>query len=159
MVCLENALQRIRSVADYQFGKGIGEMLFPQNVEIAYSKRTGRIRYVFLNGKRLATMRPIDGLFSLSIEGAKRILESGVPAKCIVTVKNDVSKFIAEGGDVFATHVLKADDGIRPKDEVIVVNERGEVLAVGKAVLSGEEMTAFKVGVAVKVRRGILEEG
>ncbi|MEM3788961.1 MAG: PUA domain-containing protein, partial [Candidatus Bathyarchaeia archaeon] len=95
----------------------------------------------------------------LSIEGAKRILESGVPAKCIVTVKNDVSKFIAEGGDVFATHVLKADDGIRPKDEVIVVNERGEVLAVGKAVLSGEEMTAFKVGVAVKVRRGILEEG
>ncbi|MEM2466516.1 MAG: PUA domain-containing protein [Candidatus Bathyarchaeia archaeon] len=159
MVCLESPLQRIRSVADYQFGKGIGEVLFPQNVEIAYSKRTGRIRYVFLNGKRLATMRPMDGLFSLSIEGAKRILESGVPAKCLVTVKNDVSKFIAEGGDVFAVHVLKADDEIRPKDEVIVVNERGEVLAVGKALLSGEEMTAFKVGVAVKVRRGSLEEG
>ncbi|MEM2249798.1 MAG: PUA domain-containing protein [Candidatus Bathyarchaeia archaeon] len=159
MICLENALQRIRSVADYQFGKGVGEVLFPQDVEIAYSKRTGRIRYVFLNGKRLATMRPMDGLFSLSIEGAKRILESGVPAKCIVTVKNDVSKFIAEGGDVFAVHVLKADDEIRPKDEVIVVNERGEVLAVGKAMLSGEEMTAFKVGVAVKVRRGSSEEG
>jgi len=159
VICLENALQRIRSVADYQFGKGVGEVLFPQDVEIAYSKRTGRIRYVFLNGKRLATMRPMDGLFSLSIEGAKRILESGVPAKCIVTVKNDVSKFIAEGGDVFAVHVLKADDEIRPKDEVIVVNERGEVLAVGKAMLSGEEMTAFKVGVAVKVRRGSSEEG
>ncbi|MEM1553216.1 MAG: PUA domain-containing protein [Candidatus Bathyarchaeia archaeon] len=159
MICLENALQRIRSVADYQFGKGVGEVLFPQDVEIAYSKRTGRIRYVFLNGKRLATMRPMDGLFSLSIEGAKRILESGVPAKCIVTVKNDVSKFIAEGGDVFAVHVLKADDEIRPKDEVIVVNEKGEVLAVGKAMLSGEEMTAFKVGVAVKVRRGSSEEG
>ncbi|MEM0007393.1 MAG: PUA domain-containing protein [Candidatus Bathyarchaeia archaeon] len=159
MICLENALQRIRSVADYQFGKGVGEVLFPQDVEIAYSKRTGRIRYVFLNGKRLATMRPMDGLFSLSIEGAKRILESGVPAKCIVTVKNDVSKFIAKGGDVFAVHVLKADDEIRPKDEVIVVNERGEVLAVGKAMLSGEEMTAFKVGVAVKVRRGSSEEG
>ncbi|MEM2336697.1 MAG: PUA domain-containing protein [Candidatus Bathyarchaeia archaeon] len=159
VICLENALQRIRSVADYQFGKGVGEVLFPQDVEIAYSKRTGRIRYVFLNGKRLATMRPMDGLFSLSIEGAKRILESGVPAKCIVTVKNDVSKFIAEGGDVFAVHVLKADDEIRPKDEVIVVNEKGEVLAVGKAVLSGEEMTAFKVGVAVKVRRGSSEEG
>jgi len=159
VICLENALQRIRSVADYQFGKGVGEVLFPQDAEIAYSKRTGRIRYVFLNGKRLATMRPMDGLFSLSIEGAKRILESGVPAKCIVTVKNDVSKFIAEGGDVFAVHVLKADDEIRPKDEVIVVNERGEVLAVGKAMLSGEEMTAFKVGVAVKVRRGSSEEG
>jgi len=156
---LEDALRRIRSIADYQFGKGVGETLFPQNVEIAYSKRTGRIRYIFLDGKRLATMRPMDGLFSLSIEGAKRIVESGVPAKCLVTVKNDVSRFIAEGGDVFAVHVLRADNEIRPKDEVIVVNENGEVLAVGKAMLSGEEMTAFKVGVAVKVRRGVLEEG
>jgi len=156
---LEDALRRVRSIADYQFGKGVGETLFPQNVEIVYSKRTGRIRYIFLDGKRLATMRPMDGLFSLSIEGAKRIVESGVPAKCLVTVKNDVSRFIAEGGDVFAVHVLRADNEIRPKDEVIVVNENGEVLAVGKAMLSGEEMTAFKVGVAVKVRRGVLEEG
>ena len=155
---MEDALRRIRSVADYQFGKGVGEKLFSENVEVAYSKRTGRIRYVYLNGKRLATLRPMDGLFSLSIEGAKRIIESGAPAKCIVTVKNDVSKFIADGGDVFAAHVVKADNEIRPKDEVIVVNEKGEVLAVGRAVLSGEEMTAFKVGVAVKVRRGCMEE-
>jgi 7-cyano-7-deazaguanine tRNA-ribosyltransferase len=55
-------------------------------------------------------------------------------------------------------HVLKADGEIRPKDEVIVVNEGGEVLAVGRTILSGEEMTAFKTGVAVKVRRGVLEE-
>jgi uncharacterized protein with predicted RNA binding PUA domain len=155
---MEDALRRIRSVADYQFGKGVGEKLFPENMEIAYSKRTGRIRYVYLNGKRLATLRPMDGLFSLSIEGAKRIVESGVLAKCIVAVKNDVSKFIADGGDVFAVHVVKADNEIRPKDEVIVVNEKSEVLAVGRAVLSGEEMKAFKVGVAVKVRRGCMEE-
>lgn len=155
---MEDALRRIRSVADYQFGKGVGKKLFPENVEIAYSKRTGRIRYVYLNEKRLATLRPMDGLFSLSIEGAKRIVESSVPAKCMVTVKNDVSKFIADGGDVFAVHVVKADNEIRPKDEVIVVNEKGKVLAVGRAVLSGEEMMAFKVGVAVKVRRGCMEE-
>ncbi|MEM3765400.1 MAG: PUA domain-containing protein [Candidatus Bathyarchaeia archaeon] len=156
---MEDALSRIRSVADYQFGRGVGEVLFPQEVEIAYSKRTGRIRYVFLNGKRLVTMRPTDGFFSLSIEGARRIVEKSISAKCIVTVKDDVSRFIAEGSDVFAVHVLKTDNEIRPKDEVIVVNEKGEVLAVGKAMLSGEEMTAFKVGVAVKVRRGSLEEG
>ncbi|MEM2937346.1 MAG: PUA domain-containing protein [Candidatus Bathyarchaeia archaeon] len=158
MVKVEDALTRIRSVADYQFGKGVGEKLFPENVEITYSKRTGRIRYVYLKGKRLATLRPTDGLFSLSIEGAKKIIENAASARCIVTVKDDVSKFVAEGGDVFAAHVLKANDEIRPKDEVIVINEKGEVLAVGKAVLSGEEMTAFKSGVAVKVRRGCMEE-
>ena len=152
-------LERIRSVADYQFGKGVGAKLFPRNVEVHYSKRTGRIRYIYLNGKRLATLRPTDGLFSLSIEGAKRIVEKAAnSAKCLVTVKNEVSKVIAEGGDVFAVHVVKADREIRTKDEVIVLDEHGRVLAVGRAILSGEEIESFKIGVAVKVRRGFLEE-
>ena len=155
---LEDALRRIRSVADYQFGKGTGTKLFLEDVEIVRSKRTGRIRYVYLDGKRLATLRPTDGLFSLSIAGAKRIVENASSARCLVTVRDDVSKFIAEGGDVFAKHVVKADCDIRPKDEVIIVDEMREVLAVGRAVLSGEEMIAFTRGVAVKVRRGCVEE-
>lgn len=145
-------------MADYQFGKGVGAKLFPENVEIAYSKRTGRIRYIYLNGKRLATLRPTDGLFSLSIKGAKRIAENAGSAKCFVTVQNNVSRFIAEGGDVFAVHVVKADYQIRPKDEVIIVDEGGRVLAVGRSVLSSEEIKSFKVGVAVKVRRGCKED-
>lgn len=145
-------------MADYQFGKGVGAKLFPENVEIAYSKRTGRIRYIYLNGKRLATLRPTDGLFSLSIKGAKRIAENAGSAKCFVTVQNNVSRFIAEGGDVFAAHIVKADDEIRSKDEVIVVDEGGRVLAVGRSVLSSEEIKSFKVGVAVKVRRGCKED-
>lgn len=155
---LEDAIRRIRSVADYQFGKGIGTKLFTENVQIVRAKRTGRIRYVYLNGKRLATLRPTDGLFSLSIAGAKRIFENAISTKCLVAVMDDVSKFIAEGGDVFAKHVVKADGDIRPKDEVIVVDEKGKVLAVGRAVLSGEEMIVFMRGVAVKVRRGCVEE-
>jgi predicted RNA-binding protein (TIGR00451 family) len=155
---LEDALKRIRSVADYQFGKGVGAKLFPEDVAIIHSKRTGRIRYVYLDSKRLATLRPTDGLFSLSIEGAKRITEKVGSAKCFVAVLDGVSRFIAEGGDVFAVHVVKADCEIRPKDEVVVVDEHGKVLGVGRAVLSGEEMKAFKTGVAVKVRRGCMEE-
>ena len=137
----------------------MGLVLFPENVEIRYSKATGRIRYVYLDGMRLATLRPTDSFFSLSIRGAKRLAESGGSAKCFVTIKNSVSKFIAEGGDAFAVHIVEADDEIRPRDEVIVLDQKGNVLAVGRAVLSGEEMKVFKVGVAVKVRRGCLEEG
>jgi len=153
------AIRRIRSVADYQFGKGVGIRLFPENIKVEYSKRTGRIRYVYLDSRRLATLRPTDGLFSLSIAGAKRIVKNADSARCLVTVQNDVSRFVAEGGDVFAVHVVKADGEIRSKDEVIVVDDSGKVLAVGRAVLSGEEMKAFKTGVAVKVRRGCVEEG
>jgi predicted RNA-binding protein (TIGR00451 family) len=155
---LEDPLKKIRSIADYQFGRGVGAKLFPRDVKVVYSKRTGRIRYVYLNNKRLATLRPTDGLFSISIQGAKRIAENASYAKCFVTVKKEVSRFIADGSDVFAVHIVRADDEIRPKDEVIVISEDGEVLAVGRAVLSGREMKAFKTGVAVKVRRGSLEE-
>ncbi len=154
---MENALKRIRSVADYQFGKGVGSKLFPENVEIARSKRTGRIRYVYLNGERLVTLRPTDGLLSLSIIGARRIVGKAPLAKCLVTVRGDVSEFIAEGRSVFAKHVVKADVEIRPKDEVVVVDENGKVLAVGRAVSSGEEMEISMSGIAVRVRRGIGE--
>lgn len=155
---LEDDLTRIRAVADYQFGRDVGARLFPRSVKISFSPRTGRIRYIFLGEKRIATMRPTDGLFSLSIEGAKRIVESTPSARCFVTVKNDVSKFVIDGGDAFAVHIVKADDEIRAKDEVIVLDSKRRVLAVGRAVLSGAEMRAFKRGVAVKVRHGSLDE-
>jgi uncharacterized protein with predicted RNA binding PUA domain len=151
---LETALRRIRSVADYQFGKGVGTLLFPENVKIQYSKATGRIRYVLLDGERLATLRPTDGLLSLSLAAATSLAEHADLAGCFVTVQKDVAEFIAKGGDVFAAHVVKADDEIRAKDEVVVVDEDGKVLAVGRALLSGTEMLSFKVGVAVKVRHG-----
>jgi uncharacterized protein with predicted RNA binding PUA domain len=155
---VESALRKIRSIADYQFGKGVGVRLFPENVDILYSKATGRIRYVNLNGKRLATLRPTDGLLSISITAAKFIAKKASFAGCFVTVRKDVSEFVADGGDVFAAHVVKADEAIHAKDEVIVVDEDNQVLAVGRALLSSAEMKAFKTGVAVKVRHGCTKE-
>jgi predicted RNA-binding protein (TIGR00451 family) len=154
---VNDALQRIRGVADHQFGKGVGAKLFPESVEILYSKRTGRIRYVTLRGERLATLRPTDGLFSLSLKTARFLAENAGLAKCFVIVRNDVSEFVADGGDVFAVHVVKVNDEVHAKDEVIVVDEANSVLAVGRAILSSSEMLAFKTGVAVKVRHGAEE--
>ena len=151
---MENALRRVRSTADYQFGEGVGAALFPENVEISYSKATGRIRYISLNGERLATLRPTDGLLSLSVAAARLMAENAVSAHCFVVVRQDVAEFVAKGGDAFAAHVVRADEEIRAKDEVIVLDEAGEVLAVGRAALSSAEMKAFKTGVAVKVRHG-----
>lgn len=154
---MENNLVKIRSIADYQFGKGVGKQLFPDNIEIQHSPRTGRIRYIILNGERLATLRPTDGLLSLSIKAAQLIANNKSFFKCFVTVQNEVAKYIASGGDVFAVHVVKVDAEIGAKDEVIVIDEDGQVLAVGRTILSSEEMKAFKTGVAVKVRHGVKE--
>ncbi|HMK95031.1 MAG TPA: PUA domain-containing protein [Candidatus Limnocylindrales bacterium] len=154
---MKNELAKTRTVADYQFGKGIGVKLFPENVKFEYSPRTGRIRFINLDGKRIATLRPTDGLFSLSIRAARFMRENTAFAHCFVTVKDDVSEYIAAGGDVFAVHVVKVDSEIRASDEVIALDEAGNVLAVGKATLSSLEITAFKSGVAVKVRHGTKE--
>jgi uncharacterized protein with predicted RNA binding PUA domain len=154
---VESKLGKVRAIADYQFGKGVGEKLFPENIEVQLSPRTGRIRFINLKGERLATLRPTDGLLSLSIKAAKFMAENTPYAKCFVTLKTDVAAYIAKGGDVFAVHVVKVDESIRAKDEIVVLDEEGNVLAVGRAMLSSVEMTAFKTGVAVKVRHGVKE--
>jgi len=153
----EDALLRIRKTADYQFGKAFGEALFPDSVAIRFSRQTGRIRHIFYKGKLLATLRPTDGMFSLTIQGAKRVVAKVKPLRQWVKVRKDIVSFVAEGKSVFAKHVVEADDGIRPRAEVIVLDDSSRVLAVGRAVLSGEEMKAFKRGVAVRVRRGAKE--
>lgn len=154
----ESALKKIRSIADYQLGKGAGKVLFPNNVHVASSRRTGRIRHIYLGNELLATLRPTDGMFSLTITGAKRLLKGCKSLRLRVTVQKEAEPFIAKGRSLFAKHVVDADDEIRPQEEVIVIGESHQVLAVGKAVLTGKEMKAFKHGVAVKVRRGVSEE-
>ncbi len=151
------SLQKIRSIANYQFGRGVGEILFPDKVSISFSKRTGRIRHIHLNNKLLATLRPTDGFFSLTIEGARRIIHAK-PPRLWVQVQDEVADFIADGRSVFAKHVVDCDEEIRPEEEVVVINCQKEILAVGRAILTGKEMKAFKRGVAVRVRRGISKD-
>jgi predicted RNA-binding protein (TIGR00451 family) len=149
---------KIRSVADYQLGKGAGKALFPDKVNIVFSRNTGRIRHIYLEHGLLATLRPTDGMFSLTVAGAKRLMKGVKPLRLWVKVQKDVEPFIEQGKSVFAKHVVDADDEIRPQEEVIIIGENNRVLAVGKAVLTGKEMKAFKHGAAVKMRRGASEE-
>ncbi len=81
-----------------------------------------------------------------------------VPLRLWVRVQDDVADFIAKGRSVFAKHVVDCDEGIRPAEEVFITDSEHKILAVGRAVLTGKEMKAFKHGVAVRVRRGIDEE-
>lgn len=154
---LFSSLHKIRAIADYQLGRGAGSALFPDDVVLSYSRRTGRIRHVYLNGTLLATLRPTDGLFSLTVEGARRLLHAK-PARLWVRVQDDVADFIAQGRSVFAKHVVDCDEAIRPEEEVVVMDSHRMVLAVGRAVLTGKEMKAFSRGVAVRVRRGAARE-
>jgi len=147
-------LRKLVGVANYQFGLGVGSALFNRRIMIACSRRTGRIRHVYREGRLLATLRPKDGYLALTILGAKILLSRTERLPNVVTVQDDVSEAIESGGDVFAKHIAHADANLRPAEEVIVTDEQGHLLGVGTAVLSGADMMHFKRGVAVKLRRG-----
>ncbi len=148
-------LRKLRGIANYQFGKRLGNVLFKGPVEVTRSGKTNKIRLIFRDGRLISTLRARDGFLALTPHGASIILCSMRHPPRIVVVRNDVTEFIKAGRNVFAKHVVTADSSIRPQDEVIVVDEKRKLLAVGRAALAGFEMTQFKRGIAVKTRRGV----
>ena len=145
-------LFKLRAMADYLFDRGVGQALFPEGVRVI--KTRGRVRQVWLGGEILCSIRASDGFIVLNRRGAELVHAALEPPRLRVTVSDDVAPFAARGRTVFAKHVVAADPEIRPAEEVLVVDTRDRLLASGKALLSGEEMVAFKVGKAVGVRRG-----
>ncbi len=148
-----SAVQRVRVIADFQFGKGAGEGLFPDGCTFLYS-RTGRIRQILYRGVRLATLRASDGRLTLGMAGAVRLHETLPPPAYRVGILPEVAEFIRMGKNTFSKHVVSADPAIRSGDEVLVVTGDDELLATGMAVLTGHEMLVFNYGVAVRVRQG-----
>jgi len=152
-----SSLRRVQTIADYQFGGGVGTGLFCEGCTFIFST-TGRIRQILYEDVRLATVRASDGRLTLGIEGAKR-LRLILPAPGYrVVVREDVAGFVAQGKNTFTKHVIAADSAIRAGDDVLVVSGSDRLIACGAASLSGAEMLAFNYGVAVKVRQGSVKD-
>lgn len=151
-------LTKVRRVADYQFGFGYGDRLFPESTEVTRSRKTGRIRGVYLNGELLGTLRAHDGFFTLSVSGARRLHSSAPFPEHRVVVTEDSAEFNSKGFNVFFKFITESYEGIIAGNEVLVVNSKDELVAVGKSVLSGREIPHFKSGIAVKIHKGILQK-
>jgi predicted RNA-binding protein (TIGR00451 family) len=146
-------LARLRAVADYQFGRGAGAALFPNDTRVEYSRNTGKPRHLYADGELVANYRPNDSLYTVTIAGARR-LAAIEGFRYTVRVRDDVVEYVEQGRNVFAKHVVDAGEAIRPGDEVVVIDGSGEVVAVGKSKMNRGDMLSFKTGAAVRVRRG-----
>ncbi len=148
-------MARIKAVADYQFGKGAAEALFSGQVSLVKSRNVDRIRNVLVDGEHVVSMRAEDGFFTLRPGGARRLLSAFPSPKLRVMIQDDAVEFNRQGKNVFCSFVTDADPEIRLQDEVMVVDKNDDLVAIGRAQLTREEMLAFQKGVAVKVREGI----
>ncbi|MFB6140356.1 MAG: PUA domain-containing protein [Halosimplex sp.] len=140
-------------VADYQWGAGAGAALFGGGDPEVTHTSSGRPRQVIGDDGRLVTYAT-DGRFTLGVAGGERLNDALSNGSYRVVVGDESEPFVREGRNAFAKFVAAADPEIRPGDEVLVTHERGDVLAVGRAELSGEGMRDFETGVAVFVRDG-----
>jgi uncharacterized protein with predicted RNA binding PUA domain len=103
-------------------------------------------------GNILFTLVPTTGLFTPTYEGAIELIKMNLDSRYRVVIKNEVSEFVEKGKSALAKFIAYADPLLRAGEEAIVINEEGELLGVGRALLSGEEMKSFSRGVAVNIR-------
>ena len=146
-------LQQLKAIADFQFGKGAGEALFKQGIEVERSRGTKRIRFIYKNGERICSFRVRDGYLVPSLLAGKILHQNDFSLK--VVVNKDSEPFVREGKTVFSKHVIYADEKISPKEEVIIVNQEGEFIGIGTAKISGQLINEMNKGIAVSTRKGI----
>lgn len=147
-------LRELREIAEFQFNVK-GELLIPDDVYVAVSPNTNRIRYLIVDNQKYLSLRSRDHRFNLHIPAGYVLIRLLPPPKLRIYVKNEYAEFIARGETLFARHVLMADPSVKPGDEVLVVDEEGRLLGVGRAKLAGWEMVHYNRGEAVKVREGV----
>ncbi|WP_232687614.1 PUA domain-containing protein [Halobacterium zhouii] len=155
----DGEMASLRTVADYQFGAGAGAALFPSGEPLEIDRSsTGRPQQVARDdGQRLVSVG-LDGRFTLGVAGGQRLVDEFDAPGARVTVGDESEPFVRDGKNVFAKFVQAVDADVRAGDELAVVHERGDVVAVGRAELDAESMLDFDSGVAVMVRSGVPDE-
>ena len=140
---------KLRHTVDALFGRGVSRHL-PRDLEMGLSRRTGRLRTVSHGGRLLCTLRN-DGGLAVTPLLAGMLLGSRAFRENCVEVGADAAPFVREGRSVFAGHVERCGSRVRVGSETPVLFG-GEVIAVGRAVLSAAMMRDMRRGVAVRVR-------
>ena len=100
---------------------------------------------ILVDGKPL--LFEIEGLLFPTVRGA---LEMGLQ-KRVVTVDKGAVRFVSNGADIMAPGIVAADPEIKEGDLVIIVEEtHKKALAIGKALMGGQEMAEATSGKAIK---------
>jgi len=150
-------IARVRTILDYQFGKGIGNVFTNGNVELVTSRKTKRLRSLVLDGNHLASLSHRRGLFILQEHGARLIHKNSKSLQFRIVIDPETASFNRDGKSVFCKFVKDIDENLRCMDECIVVTPKDELVAFGKLIMSPEELGLGQQGMAIRVRGGISE--
>ena len=140
---------KLKHTFDALFGNGTSRHL-PKNIQLTFSRKTGRIRTVSHQGRLLCTLR-IDGGLAVTTYCAELLLKGRKFRENCIEVNGDAAPFVERGRSVFCKHVAWCGKNVHVSGDVPILFQ-GKVIAVGKAILSAEMMSGSKRGVAAKIR-------
>ncbi|MHA1991179.1 MAG: DUF5591 domain-containing protein [Candidatus Hodarchaeales archaeon] len=138
--------QKFRAIADYQFGKGVGKHLIPEEAVFRFR---GFKEVVELNKKQLAVISKESGLLTLTLDGINLILDH-VQGLRVVFDGEEIS-----GSALYCSGIRYADSTIKPGNEVFVYNKNDDFLGVGKTNLTGKELQELTYGLGVSLRKKV----
>ena len=106
---------------------------------------TDEFKVIFADGKQMFV--EYDGRVFPTVRGALELL----PPHRVVVVDMGAIKFVVNGADIMSPGITAADVSIQKDDLVVIVDvTHKKPLAIGRALISGAEMTAATSGKAIK---------
>ena len=76
-----------------------------------------------------------------------------------VYVRDSAVDAICHGADLAVPGVVKLEEGINQGDTVAIMTLKGELIALGKALMTSEQMLQSEKGLAVNTERVIMKPG
>lgn len=148
-------IELARRTLDAQFGEGVGAAVLPDGHVTVLNKAPAldRMDEIIADGAVLGTMRYDVGrgwTFIPRMQAARAM--EGVASRGRVVADDGAIPFILKGSNLLAPGVVGADPGIKPGDEIVILDRQGKAIAAGRSRMSTEEMSARGRGMAVKVR-------
>jgi len=145
--------------------KEIREVIIPElNRHIEKRKKKGLevpedpFEELFIKkGKKWLMAAVLPNAFKLvphPLFGYRLLKEFKDEMRYMIMINEEAEPFIREGKTIFSKFVLELDTNIRGEDEVLIINEGKEPVALAKTILGAKEIKEFKKGAAAKNRWG-----
>jgi 7-cyano-7-deazaguanine tRNA-ribosyltransferase len=141
--------RKLRAVFPFQWNISGEKILNSSGFNVNLSRKTGKIRHIKDNDEILFTLVPTTGLLTPTYRGGLFLLDAGLPRRFKVVVDDDSAQYVIKGKSALAKFVLSADSELGAGEEVLLMDKKGDLLATGRTLLTGDEMLAFSRGVAV----------
>lgn len=152
-----NPINKISYHIDSLFGNGVSSALPLDEIQLEYSKKTGRIKNFRVRNQLVGTLRT-NGALALTVFGAQELSKIPYFRENCVIPSQDALPFVSEGRSLFCKHVQWCGSNIKPGSDVAVLesyDSNNKIVATGVALFGNTLMYRYERGVAVRIRQGI----